>query len=225
MSRAGRRRGTLCVFAKPPRPGASKTRLAPEVGIHGAAALAEAFLRDTWQLARDVPWARAVLATTGPTAAVEAEELWLQGRGDLGERMERVLRRALRQGGFAVAMGADSPGLPLRLLEEARGKLERFDAVLGPSADGGFYLLGLNLCPRGLLHGLPWSRSDTCARTLSRLRGRGLRTALLEPWFDVDRPGDLRRLSALVGGGWLHAPRTEGALRALGLLPQREAAR
>lgn len=196
--------GTICIFAKTPRPGRVKTRLAPALGEGGACALARAFLADSRAAMGAVPWARTVLAADGPPAEGE----WPQGDGDLGARMERVLRRALGEAPFAIAVGTDSPGLPPSLLEQARAALESADAVVGPATDGGFYLLGLRSCPPGLLADLPWSREDTGRRTLARLRERGLTTAVIDPWFDVDRPEDLARLRALLAAGAVSAPET-----------------
>ena len=196
----------ICVFAKPPVAGQVKTRLAAALGEERAAALASAFLLDTIASLRSLPWARPVLAST---EAVESDlPVLLQGEGDLGARIEHVLRAALLLATPAVAIGADAPALPGRLLEAAREALGRADAVIGPADDGGFYLLGLRDCPQGLLAGLPWSAAETCARTLDRLRGRGLRVEVLERWFDVDRPEDLERLRAALGSGEIVAPRT-----------------
>jgi len=214
-----RHEATVCVFAKPPRPGQVKTRLAPAVGEAWAAALARAFLGDTWSAASSLPWARAVLATTEPAAGewvgTKRAPIWPQGRGDLGDRLERVLRRALHDTPAALAIGTDTPGLPPILFSQARSALRGADAVLGPCEDGGFYLLGLRRCPTGLLRELPWSAADTFVQTLSRFRERGLRTAVIAPWFDVDRPADLACLHALIAGGELRAPRTARALEAL----------
>lgn len=211
--------GTLCVFAKPPRAGQVKTRLAAAIGDAQAAALARAFFGDTWSTATSLPWARAVLATTDPAAdewaGTECAPVWPQGRGDLGERLERILRRALRETPAALAIGTDTPGLPAALFSEARSALRRADAVLGPCEDGGFYLLGLRRCPRGLLRGLPWSAPDTFERTASRLRERGLTATAISPWFDVDRPRDLDCLRALIARGELHAPESARALERL----------
>lgn len=75
-----------------------------------------------------------------------------QGEGDLGSRLENALRRALAGGKpAAIVIGTDSPDLPAELLDAARAALKDADAVLGPSADGGFYLIGLRSCPEGLL--------------------------------------------------------------------------
>lgn len=214
--------GDVCVFAKPPVAGQVKTRLAEALGEAVAAELAAAFFADTWARVRALPWARPVLATArerrpeGLACGPEAE-VWAQGEGGLGERLERVLRRALERGPWAMALGADTPGLPAHLLEAARERLAAgADAVLGPADDGGFYLLALRRCPPGLLaHGLPWSAADTCQRTRERLEAHGLRTELLAPWFDVDTEADLDRLAALLARGEVRAPCTWEVLRRL----------
>lgn len=202
----------ICIFAKPPVAGRVKTRLAAALGAERAAALARAFLDDTIAAVRALPWAQVALASTEPVPG--DVPVLLQGEGDLGERIERVLRNALQLAPSAIAIGADAPALPRRLLEAARDALQRADAVLGPAFDGGFYLLGLRRCPEGLLADLPWSRSDTFVRTLARLRERGLRTELIDPWFDVDRAEDLEQLRGLIEGGAIDAPRTASLLEA-----------
>ncbi len=207
--------GCICVFAKPPRAGTVKTRLVPVLGSEGAAALATAFLQDTFEFVASLPWAKAVLATTDhlDSSLVSAPcEIWLQGEGDLGARLERILQRALRGASIAMAMGADSPGLPRTFLEQARSALQKVDAVIGPCEDGGFYLLGLRRCPAGVFGGISWSESGTFAGTLASLRRAGLTVEVLEPWFDVDRPEDLARLRALISTGRIHAPRTREVL-------------
>lgn len=209
----------VCVFAKPPRPGAVKTRLASELGRESAAVLARAFLRDTWRMVRGRPWTRPILAATDGVAddfGLAGAEVWLQGEGDLGQRLERVLAHALRESRAAIAIGADTPGLPGRFLEQARRGLAVADAVLGPCDDGGFYLLGLASCPPGLLASLPWSHSTTYARALARLHERGHSTQALRPWFDVDRPEDLRRLRSLIEHQAISAPETAAALTRIG---------
>lgn len=217
--------GVICIFAKPPVPGRVKTRLVPVIGEEGAAALARAFIVDSYERVRSITWARLVVATTDP-AGMEGilpddQELWPQGEGDLGDRMERVLRRALDDGaGYAMIVGTDLPGLPMYNLEQARDALlSGTDAVLGPALDGGFYLIGLSCPPpRGLLADLPWSRTDTLAHTKSRLEDAGLSLAWLDSWFDIDEPKDLERLALLLRcGGIAPAPETARVLVELGL--------
>jgi rSAM/selenodomain-associated transferase 2/rSAM/selenodomain-associated transferase 1 len=189
-----------------------KTRLVPLLGIWRAAELAKVFLQDTWASVSALPWAKAVLASTeaglqdflpGPT------EIWLQGEGDLGARLENIFHRALRNHAHVIAIGADSPGLPTKYLEQAREALERADAVIGPSEDGGFYLLGLRKCPTGLLSGIPWSAPTTCLETIAKLQAAGLTVYVLDDWFDVDTVQDLEKLNALITAKQVEAPKTK----------------
>ena len=208
----------ICVFAKPPEPGTVKTRLGPAVGNKGSATLAEAFLKDVWSAVQSLPWARTVIASTAPLSPLVvggSPEVWLQGQGDLGARVERILRRALSQSEFAMALGADNPGLPPRLLEQARDAMRSADSVIGPCEDGGFYLLGLRQCPPGLLDGITWSHTDTFEQVLARLRAAGFRVSVLDSWFDVDRPEDLAKLRQKISSREIQAPATEKALELL----------
>jgi len=216
-------RVTACLFVKPPVPGRAKTRLAAAIGPAAASALAEAFLRDTWSLLCGIPWIRPVLVLEElvELPGLVADEVWPQGDGDLGRRLERTLRRALRESSMAFALGSDSPGLPVGLLGQARGALLTADAVLGPASDGGFYLLGMRACPFGVFEGISWSCATTCEETRERLRARGLRVAFIGQWFDVDHHEDLDRLAAALVRGTIHAPATRGQLHELGLLPGR----
>ncbi len=210
---------SVCVFAKPPRPGGAKTRLAPVLGEQGAAGLAWAFLQDTCALLRGIPWARWSLSSPAPfspdeLAALRPPEVWEQGPGDLGERMERALRRGLQDQPVAFVLGADCPGLPSAALHGALASLASADAVLGPAHDGGYYLIGLRRCPPGLLAGLPWSQPDTARASAVALTRAGLRVAWGLPYGDVDLPEDLAMLRADLRAGRRVAPHTAAFLRA-----------
>jgi uncharacterized protein len=209
----------ICVFAKPPVPGRVKTRLTPLLGSLGAAELAKAFLHDTWASVSTLPWAKPVLASAqeGPQDFLHTPtEIWPQGEGDLGARLENISRRALRNHPHVIAIGADSPGLPARYLEQAREALRRADAVIGPSEDGGFYLLGLRKCPTGLLSGIPWSAPTTCLETIAKLQAAGLTVYILDDWFDVDTAQDLEKLNALITAKQIEAPKTQHFLETHG---------
>lgn len=216
----------ICIFAKPPVPGRVKTRLAPVVGLEGAATLAAAFLDDTLASALAVH-SRVAIATVGPAAdlGVDATGLagiWDQGGGDLGARIERILRRALSVAPWALALGADSPDLPRSYLAEAcRALDDGQEAVIGPTEDGGYYLIGLRRCPVGLLADLPWSRHDTCAATVARLGEKGLSVFTAPPFVDVDEPPDLQRLAHRLTEGTHRAPATVAALRTIRYAPVR----
>jgi uncharacterized protein len=215
-------KATLCIFVKAPLPGLVKTRLTPFLTTVEAAGLATAFFADTFALASSCEWARVVVACDGDPSPLElatGTEVWPQGSGDLGERMERVLSRALESSKEAIVMGTDLPGLPRRFLDSAHLQLAEHDAIIGPSADGGFYLLGLQRCPSGLLSGIPWRSATTREHTVERLCSVGLTVAEAEPWFDVDVPTDLVRLVGLLREKRISAPRTAGFLAGLKTCP------
>lgn len=208
---------TICIFAKPPVAGQVKTRLAAMIGAQQAAELAAAFLADTWASVRRLPWAHAIVASTGalPEALVPGASVWPQGGGPLDARLERVLQRALRGAPAVIALGADSPGLPGALLDAAQQALLRGEPVIGPAEDGGFYLLGVAACPPGLLAGVPWSAANTCEVTVARMTAQGMTPTMLPSWFDVDDADDLPRLRALLASEPGRAPHTAAALERL----------
>ena len=207
----------LClVFAKPPRVGAVKTRIAATLGAPRATQLAAALLRDTWAAVSALPAVRPVLSTPAPHEdhGVGDAEAWDQGQGDLGARVERGLREGLHHAQRVLAIGADGVGVPPQRYLEAIEALEHADAVIGPSEDGGFYLLGVTRCPQGLLADLPWSAPDTFVCTVARLRECGFQVVELPMGWDVDREQDLKRLRRDVPRSL--APETHRVLDELG---------
>jgi rSAM/selenodomain-associated transferase 1 len=205
----------VCIFAEPPIAAAVTTQLVPELGAERAAELAEAFLEDTVAMVRTLSWAECIIAATEAfeRSYFKPEEVWLQSEGDMGERLEKVLRLALKRKPIVLAIGADSPGLPATYLQSARDALQKADAVLGPSADGGFYLIGLTDCPVGVLEGIQWSHSTTLAATTHKLEQFGMKTVLINPWFDIDSHDDLERLRRMLANDPSSAPRTAELLR------------
>jgi uncharacterized protein len=186
----------VCIFAKPPVPGKVKTRLGVSIGNGPAASLAAAMLCDIWSIVRDTAGVVPVLAAAedGIFPVNARENFWLQGTGCLGSRIEQILSRGLRDAPAAIALGADSPLLTSAHLKEALDQLETSDAVIGPSCDGGFYLLGLHDCPPGLLQNVPWSTAETCEKTARHLRSQGMSVCRLEVLSDVDTLADLHSL-------------------------------
>jgi hypothetical protein len=195
-------RAAVIVFAKPPRPGQAKTRLAAVLGDVAAAGLARAFVVDAWSLVRSIAWADPVLATSDVDdpfwSHLPGATLWAQGDGDLGDRMERALSRALETHRTAMVIGSDVPAVPVAALNQARATLAVADVVIGPSEDGGFYAIGFRgACPPGAFTGIEWSTSHTRADTEARLRWLGKAVVKVAPWFDVDEVDDLHRLRRL----------------------------
>lgn len=201
----------LCIFAKPPVPGKVKTRLIAELGAETAAALARAMLIDVWDAAARCPGVRPVLAAGEPgefPMHVPEVDLWLQREGDLGKRLEHIVRRGLETAPAAIALGADSPLITPAHIEEALRALATSDAAIGPCPDGGFYLLAVKRCPSGILSNLPWSCAETFCAVRQRLEQNGFAVGCLRPLFDVDTPEDLSLLGSSLGKDLTLAPAT-----------------
>ncbi|MBX6741612.1 MAG: TIGR04282 family arsenosugar biosynthesis glycosyltransferase [Acetobacteraceae bacterium] len=183
---------TVIIFARAPRLGTVKRRLAREIGDLPALR----FYRNQLavllrRLGRDRRW-RTVLAVTPDRAAAR----WPvrlpclpQGRGDLGARMQRALSRHRR----AVLVGSDIPGVGPADIAGAFRALGRADAVFGPAEDGGYWLVGLGpRRPERPFASVRWSSEHALADTLANFRGR--RLALLRRLRDVDTAADLMAL-------------------------------
>jgi rSAM/selenodomain-associated transferase 1 len=201
----------IAVMAKAPRAGLVKTRLCPPLDPAEAAELYRCFLLDrvaqvsalddvTPVLAYAPPDAREELAALAPGVAL------LPQRGpDLGERLTHVFADLLGEHGAAIATDSDTPTLPRRCLDGAVRALTDggADVALGPTEDGGYYLIGLRRPTPSLFQGIRWSTPEVLDATMDRARQLGLRVELLPRWFDVDTPADLERLRAtlLATGG------------------------
>ena len=190
-------RPALVVMVKAPRPGRVKTRLAADIGVIAATSWYRHQTRRLLRNLRDPRW-RVILAVARDKDPLHAAH-WpadlpriRQGRGDLGQRMARILRAGLGQP--ALIIGSDIPGIGRAEIADTFTRLQGHDAVIGPSEDGGYWGIGLR-CPHRLpphaFSGVRWSTchamNDTL-RTLAPLRcARGLTLR------DIDRAEDLRR--------------------------------
>lgn len=210
------------VFARVPRPGTGKTRLAAGIGPERATTLAAAFLGDSLERARlvapaDTWWwiapepgreeAELVAEAAAAGLAPAGTTLALQRGAHLGERMAHALA-AMLPAGPAILVGADVPDLPLAALERARtillaGRTDgRPRLVLGPADDGGFYLVGCDAPPGDWLAGpAHWGGDEVLARTRDGAERGGWGVTLLDPWGDVDTPADLGALEARLEAG------------------------
>jgi uncharacterized protein len=192
----------LIVIAKEPIPGRVKTRLTPPYTAEQAAALAEASLRDTIDtIARARAGARTLALQGRPNSWLPPGFNVIPQRGDgLDERLAYAFDDAYA-GRPLVLIGMDTPQVTTSLLERAGAALRNRDAVIGPSTDGGFWLLGLARPDARLLRGVPMSRSDTGRSQLARLHAAGLKVALLPTLTDVDTAADAAEVAALAPHG------------------------
>lgn len=220
--------GLMC---KPPRPGITKSRLASRIGLHEAAQLSAAFLRDC---ADAVDCAGAMtpllrMAFYRPCDAGEEIQLLLGNtwhlafadHGDLGATMAAILRRLLIEcPDGAILMGADVPLIEPRLIVEAarglRSGTER-DIVVSPTADGGYCLIGIKSIDAAapLFDPMTWSTASVFRETLCRARRNNLRIVQTNTQRDIDDVADLVWLRDALAAAPDRAAHTQTALRAL----------
>jgi rSAM/selenodomain-associated transferase 1 len=208
-------------MAKAPRAGEVKTRLCPPLSPVQAAELAEAFLLDVIEAVRSLEMATPVIAYAPADARALFEALApdfalvLQRGADLGERLAHVFDDLLATSAqAAIVIGSDAPTLPRAILDAGVDRIGRADLVLGPSEDGGYYLIGLREPRPELFADIAWSTGTVFEATTARARARGLRTAILPIWFDVDTGRDLERLGASLAAAGSAAPHTRRVLAA-----------
>jgi len=196
----------LILLTRWPQPGQAKTRLIPALGPAGAAELqrrlTERTLATGLELIRRLP---ARLELRGAGADPAAFRRWLglapliraQDPGDLGRRMDLALGAALAEGEQRVVLiGSDCPGLTPAILEQAFAALAGHDLVLGPALDGGYYLVGLSRPAPAIFRDIAWGGERVLRQTLRKAEALDLKTALLPPLADLDRPEDLPLLDS-----------------------------
>jgi rSAM/selenodomain-associated transferase 1 len=214
-----RPRRALVVIAKEPVPGAVKTRLAPILGPDGAARAAAAMLADTLAVMAQVdaePWvcfappdARARMAQLAPGCGLLA-----QVEGDLGDRLAACFAALLGGGADRVVIvAADTPQVPRATYQAAFELLDQVDVVLGPAADGGYYLVGAKAALPELFVGVPMGTDAVFHQTIRRAVHGRLQIGTVPMLRDLDLLEDLR--AALAAGELDRSPRTRQVAAAL----------
>lgn len=192
----------ILVFAKAPIPGQVKTRLSSRYGARSAAQIHKQLVHNTLAMLTDAKLCPIELWCAPDTRhgffhgcrRRYGVRLQRQSRGDLGQRMHRALQATLKQRSSAVLIGSDCVSLDQQQMQTALNALTTtHDAVIGPSRDGGYLLIGLNRpCPT-LFTGMRWSQPSVLAATRQRLRRARLDWLELPSGWDVDYPADVRR--------------------------------
>ena len=201
--------GHLCaltVMSKAPRPGRVKTRLSPPLTLVQTAALNVCFLRDTTANLATIPGSAGLISYTpqGDEALFdgllpETFGLVLQRGDGFGERLLAAAEDVLTIGYGAVCLiDSDSPTVPQAAFAQAVEALAKPGdrIVLGPSHDGGYYLVGLKHAHRAPFERITWSTGSVLAETVERCTEAGLEVVLLPTWYDVDDAGTLKILRA-----------------------------
>jgi len=205
----------LVIMAKAPRPGGVKTRLAPSLSLDTVVAFYRCLLDDTLALARSLGDIEVAIMCpdsdvdeltqlAGDKASVVAQK----GKGlaagltsvfahFTGEHQRRI-----------IAFNSDSPHLPRSILEDAFETLAAHDIVVGPTHDGGYYLVGAKTSHPTLFAGDGMGTSSALERLLSRVQALELSVGLVDPFYDIDVSDDLTRLAAELSLAPERAPRT-----------------
>jgi rSAM/selenodomain-associated transferase 2/rSAM/selenodomain-associated transferase 1 len=207
----------IIIFTRYPEPGTTKTRMIPELGPDGAAELqrqmTEHIIARVDELCTVHQFAVEIRYEGGNDNLMAQ---WLghgftychQGSGDIGLRMGRALQDAFEQGCKTVLIiGSDIPDITMDIMQNAFETLEQKDLVLGPAADGGYYLIGVNhnifrhWHPQ-LFKNITWGTDRVLPETLDIAKKLELNFSLLDTLGDVDRPEDL--------GVWYRAAGLDG---------------
>jgi len=187
----------VIVFARVPVLGRVKTRLAAGCGDETALEIYRWLGRRTVDAALAVRNCRTTVYHT--PAATEIILGWLgdemplrvQAEGDLGRRVALAIADVAASGaGRVVVVGTDCPDMSTAMIESAFASLSDADVVLGPTRDGGYYLIGVREPHPALFRGIPWSTGETLSATLAAAAAAGLRVSLLGERLDIDTAAD-----------------------------------
>ena len=197
---------TLAIFAKYWTPGRVKTRLAKSIGDLAAAQVYRCFLEhslrnlegctDKTVVGYWPPESRAEFVhDLGQWGLAHTIEFQVQSSGDLGTRMREHFKRQFADGAtHAVLIGSDCPTVCSRTIKQALNALQTFDVVLGPSEDGGYFLIGMKQPHDNLFEGIDWSTDRVLEQTMSKIKQNGISVHQLETMNDIDEMDDLEKL-------------------------------
>lgn len=191
---------TLCLFARVPRPGRVKRRLAESLGDAAALAAHCRLVEDSLERLAGLSCARCELwldsaaeATCRAWSRRYGVPLRRQQGGDLGARMHHALTTSLAGSRFALVVGSDCPPVDGACVAAALATLADHDAVIAPAQDGGYGLVGLARPAPALFEGIAWGTGRVLAQTLDAAAAAGIRLALLPEVWDVDTAADWAR--------------------------------
>ena len=192
----------ILIFCKAPVLGQVKTRLVPMLGEKQALLLYQELTTRMISTCLESELAPVQIWTTEDHAFFhtfgelgKVGHIRIQQGDNLGQRMQFALTTALLESGVqrAILAGTDCPPVDMSYLDKALAALEDHDAVLGPTEDGGYGLIGLWKVQADYFSDIPWSTDSVCADTCSRFNRNGLHWSLLPQIWDVDRPEDIMR--------------------------------
>lgn len=192
----------LVIFAKEPEKGKVKTRLKDYLSKIQCLNLYKAFLKDTIDLTKKIQCEIRIIAYDSDNKnprylkrIAPHFRFYKQKGKNLGERMHNTFKFAKEnKTSKTVIIGSDSPNLPAGFIKKTFRGLDKYDVVLGPSLDGGYYLIGLKRPCFGLFKNIKWSSNKVLDNTIRNCRRLKKKMTLLDIWYDVDEPVSLMHL-------------------------------
>jgi hypothetical protein len=227
LVRSSGRDRVLVIMAKAPRPGAVKTRLASSLSPEAVTAFYCCLLDDTLALARSLKLGDVEVAVMCPESDVnelarlagsEVSVVAQKGEGLAAGLTSVFAHFADGHQRRVIAFNSDSPHLPRSVLEKAFETLAAHDVVVGPTHDGGYYLVGAKASHPTLFAGDGMGTSSALERLLSRARALELSVGFADPFYDIDVADDLTRLAEELRQAPARAPRTAAWLKEWELL-------
>ena len=198
----------LLIFAKYPDPGKVKTRMQPQVSAQDAADLYRAMVEDLY-ISFDHSGDFNTIVYFTPESKRSAFKNWLgsgvslknQCDGNLGDKLGTAFKSCFNDGyKKVIAIGGDCVTITAEEISRAFETLETDDAVIGPTEDGGYYLIGTAEMIPGLFDTIAWSTELVFTQTIQKLKSSSLRFTVLEKKFDIDTVQDAERLFQKIGG-------------------------
>lgn len=195
-------RNALIIFARYPEPGKVKTRLASSIGNERAAALYRQWAEKIFFESKHAKYiSHRYLFYADPNDyrkigawSQDGFLLFAQNGNELGDRMKEAFRKVFADKiRNAVIVGTDAPDLTGDIIDDAVRQLDKYDFVIGPADDGGYYLLGMNRFHPELFDGIPWSTGEVLNLTKRKIQEKGLRYHQLPVLSDIDTQEDLNR--------------------------------
>ncbi|UZR94379.1 TIGR04282 family arsenosugar biosynthesis glycosyltransferase [Chondrinema litorale] len=193
----------LIIFTKNPALGKVKTRLAKTIGDQKALAVYNQLLQLTQKTTATLPYLKIVYYDN----FVDENDIWLnnsyskklQKKGSLGEKMYDAIDTAFNnKASKVVIIGSDCPEISPKIIIEAFNSLNKFDTVIGPANDGGYYLLGMSKFIPDVFKNKNWSTSTVKHDTISDLKNLNKSIHFLPELTDIDKEADYEKLKKLL---------------------------
>lgn len=186
---------SLIIFTKNPELGKAKTRVAATLGDHAALDIYKQLLEITRNVVTDVQDVHRLLFYS---ETIAHDDGWsnvtfdkhLQSNGDLGDRMEQAFLHALEISDKALIIGSDCPYITPEIIEYALSSLAKYDVVVGPTFDGGYYMIGMKKLHTSLFRNMTWSTEEVYDTTIQRINDLGLTHWVAPKLNDIDYAED-----------------------------------